>query len=165
MFNLILLAGNLGAHPEFKLLPGGQKMARFSLATSSRWKDGAGEWQEHTDWHRVVVYRESTAHWVKERLKKGDKILVEGKLTYRRIQDQNGKFYRIPYIVISGPYGQIKPLSSQTSLIGKTNNVAAFEDTSESEHDPEHDPEPDHEEDSFEVHRNYFHSNQKLQQQ
>ena len=158
MLNLILLAGNLGAHPEFKVLPGGQKMTRFSLATSTRWKDGAGEWQEHTEWHRVVVYRESTVHWVKERLRKGDKVWVEGKLTYRRIQDTDGRCYRIPYIVISGPYGQVKPLNLHSSSIVETNDTA-FEDTSE------HDPHPNNNEDSLELHRSYFHSNQGFEQQ
>ena len=113
MFNKIFLMGNLGANPELLVTQGGKKMARFSFATSFSWKDDVNDWHEHTDWHNVVVYRESTAYRVKRDLKKGDKVWVEGKLTYRRIEDRWGKYHRIPYIVISGPHGCVTVLQSR----------------------------------------------------
>ncbi len=113
MFNKIFLMGNLGANPELLVTQGGKKMARFSFATSFSWKDDVNDWHEHTDWHNVVVYRESTAYRVKRDLKKGDKVWVEGKLTYRRIEDRWGKYHRIPYIVISGPHGWVELLQSR----------------------------------------------------
>ncbi|MBA3814904.1 MAG: single-stranded DNA-binding protein [Alphaproteobacteria bacterium] len=139
MFNKIFLMGNLGANPELLVTQGGKKMARFSFATSFSWKDDVNDWHEHTDWHNVVVYRESTAYRVKRDLKKGDKVWVEGKLTYRRIEDRWGKYHRIPYIVISGPHGWVELLQSRNPQPEDV-DVSEFEYTPEdnSEDNPEY---------------------------
>ena len=54
--NKVTLLGNLGADPEVRYMPSGDAVANLSIATSNSWKDReTGEWQEHTEWHRVVV--------------------------------------------------------------------------------------------------------------
>lgn len=52
--NKVILIGTLGKDPEVKYTPSGAAVASFSLATSERYKDKAGQWQERTEWHNVV---------------------------------------------------------------------------------------------------------------
>ena len=69
--NKVTLLGNLGADPEVRYMPSGDAVANLSVATSNSWKDReTGEWQEHTEWHRVVV-KKHLAERARDRLKKG----------------------------------------------------------------------------------------------
>jgi single-strand DNA-binding protein len=54
--NKATLIGNLGADPEVRSTTNGSRVATVSLATSRRWKGQNGEWQEKTEWHRVVAW-------------------------------------------------------------------------------------------------------------
>lgn len=92
--NKVILIGNLGADPEVRSTANGSRVATLSLATSRRWKNQAGEQQEKTEWHRVVLWNNkgSTLADVAERYcKKGDKIYVEGSIEYRSWQDREGQ--------------------------------------------------------------------------
>jgi single-strand DNA-binding protein len=89
--NKVTLLGNLGQDPEIRTLESGVKVATISIATSENYKDQAGEWQERTEWHRVVLWR-----WYAEKaekLKKGDKIYIEGKLATRSWEQDGVKKY------------------------------------------------------------------------
>lgn len=89
-FNKVILVGNLGQDPEIRYLQNGNAVANISLATSETWKDkNTGENQEKTEWHRVVMFRR-LGEIAGEYLKKGSKVLIEGKLQTRKWQDQNG---------------------------------------------------------------------------
>jgi single-strand DNA-binding protein len=69
-------------------------VATLSLATSRQWKNQAGEKQEKTEWHRVVLWNNkgSTLADIAERYcKKGDKVYVEGSIEYRSWQDREGQ--------------------------------------------------------------------------
>lgn len=79
MLNKAMIIGNLGQDPEVKELSNGNKMAKFSIATSEKWKDKAGEQQEKTEWHRVTVFGASAANCA-HYLFKGSKVYVEGKI-------------------------------------------------------------------------------------
>ncbi len=98
--NKVILLGNLGKDPEVKFLPSGQAVANFSIATSDRYKDKAGEWQERTEWHNVAAYAR-TAEIVRDYVKKGSKIYIEGRLTTRSWDDKDTgkKVYRTEIIV------------------------------------------------------------------
>lgn len=89
MVNKVILIGNLGRDPEVRQLEGGQSMARFSIATNENYQDKAGNWQKQTEWHNVVAWR-FLAERAEKQLKKGTLIYLEGKLTTRKWQDQNG---------------------------------------------------------------------------
>lgn len=89
MINKVILIGNLGADPEIKELSNGAKVGRFSLATNENYKDNNGEWQSKTEWHNVVVWR-NLAEQSERILKKGSKVYIEGKIKYRKWQDENG---------------------------------------------------------------------------
>jgi single-strand DNA-binding protein len=92
--NKVTLIGNLGADPEVRSTSNGSRVATLSLATSRRWKNQAGEQQEKTEWHRVILWNNkgSTLADLAERyMKKGDKIYVEGSIEYRSWQDREGQ--------------------------------------------------------------------------
>jgi single-strand DNA-binding protein len=87
--NKAQVIGNLGSNPEVRFTQNGTPVATFSVATTERWKDNTGEKKEHTEWHRIVVWRR-LAEICGEFLKKGSKVYVEGKMQTRKWQDQEG---------------------------------------------------------------------------
>jgi single-strand DNA-binding protein len=98
--NKVILVGNLGKDPEVKFLPNGQAVANFGVATSERFKDKSGEWQDRTEWHNVTAYAR-TAEIVRDYVKKGQKIYIEGRLTTRSWDDKDTgkKVYRTEIVV------------------------------------------------------------------
>lgn len=89
MLNRVMLIGNLGKDPEIRRLENGAVVAKFSIATNESYRDKSGEWQTQTEWHDVVAWRQ-LAERAESQLKKGAQIYVEGKLTTRTWQDQDG---------------------------------------------------------------------------
>jgi len=89
MINKVTLVGNLGQDPEIRNLENGAKVAKFSVATNENYQDKSGEWKKITEWHNVVAWR-GLADSAERNLKKGGMVYVEGKLTTRKWQDQNG---------------------------------------------------------------------------
>jgi single-strand DNA-binding protein len=92
--NKAILIGNLGADPEVRSTSNGSRVATLSVATSRQWKNQAGEKQEKTEWHRVVLWNNKGANLadIAERYcKKGDKVYVEGSIEYRSWQDREGQ--------------------------------------------------------------------------
>ena len=98
MVNKVILIGNLGKDPEIRRLESGAAVARFSLATNENYKDKSGEWQTQTDWHDVVLWR-NLAERAESSLKKGYMIYLEGKLTTRSWEDQEGNKRRTTEVV------------------------------------------------------------------
>lgn len=89
--NKVMVIGNLGRDPEIRVTPQGQKVATFSIATTERYKDRAGNQQEKTEWHNIVAWRK-LADIIERYVKKGSSIYVEGKLTTRSWDDpQSGQ--------------------------------------------------------------------------
>ena len=92
--NKAILIGNLGADPEVRSTSNGSRVATLSVATSRQWKNQAGEKQEKTEWHRVVLWNNKGSNLadIAERYcKKGDKVYVEGSIEYRSWQDREGQ--------------------------------------------------------------------------
>ena len=87
--NKVILIGNLGRDPEIRYMPSGDAMANLNLATTDTWKDKAGEKQEKTEWHRVVMFGKQ-AEIAGEYLKKGSQVYIEGRLQTRKWQDKDG---------------------------------------------------------------------------
>ena len=56
MLNNVILCGNLGADPELKSMPSGDKVCELRLATSKKWTDKQGNKKEDTQWHNVSVF-------------------------------------------------------------------------------------------------------------
>jgi len=89
MINKAIIVGNLGADPEIRYTQGGSQVANFNVATTERYKDQSGNWQESTEWHRVVAWAR-LAEICGEYLHKGSRVYIEGRIQTRKWQDQNG---------------------------------------------------------------------------
>ncbi len=89
MVNRVILIGNLGQDPEIRTLESGTMVAKFSVATNENYKDRNGDWQTNTEWHDVVAWR-VLADKAQSQLTKGTQVYVEGKLTHRSWEDQQG---------------------------------------------------------------------------
>jgi single-strand DNA-binding protein len=88
--NRVQLIGNLGRDPEVRSTQSGKKVVTLNIATSESWKDASGNRVERTEWHRVVIWNEGLGDIAEKYLAKGAKIYLEGKLTTRKWQDQDG---------------------------------------------------------------------------
>jgi len=98
--NKVLLLGNVGKDPEIASTNGGTLVAKLSLATSERFKDKQGEWQERTEWHNLVAYARG-AEILRDYVHKGSKLYVEGRLTTRSWDDKESgkKIYRTEIVI------------------------------------------------------------------
>lgn len=88
--NKAILVGNLGRDPEVRTTQSGVKVATFSIATTESYRDRDGNRQDLTEWHRIVVWR-GLADICERYLRKGSKVYVEGRITHRTYEDQNGQ--------------------------------------------------------------------------
>lgn len=80
MFQTIILAGNLGRDPEMRYTPSGQAVTSFSVATNRQYTNNNGETVKETIWFRISAWGKQ-AETCNQYLKKGSKVLVEGRLT------------------------------------------------------------------------------------
>tara|TARA_Y100000590_G_scaffold62535_1_gene66923 strand:+ start:4809 stop:5267 length:459 start_codon:yes stop_codon:yes gene_type:complete len=117
--NKVLLIGRLGADPEIKQMVNGKSVARISLATSNTWKDkNTGEKKEKTEWHRIVIFNEGLVNVVKQYVKKGAQVYVEGQLTTRKWKDEKAGIDRYSTeVVLQGFNSTFKILSSKSNQI------------------------------------------------
>jgi single-strand DNA-binding protein len=98
--NKVFLLGNVGKDPEIRTTAGGMTVASFSLATAERAKDQQGNWADKTEWHNLVCFQR-TAEVVRDYVKKGTQIFVEGKIQTRSWDDKESgqKKYRTEILV------------------------------------------------------------------
>ena len=87
--NKVILVGNLGRDAELRYTPGGAAVATLTLATTAVWNAKAGQKQEKTEWHRIVLWGKQ-AESLQEYLTKGKQIYVEGRLQTRQWDDKDG---------------------------------------------------------------------------
>jgi single-strand DNA-binding protein len=89
--NKAILVGNLGRDAEVTTTASGFPIARFSLATTHRRKDSrSGNWEDRTEWHRIVLLGKQ-AESLREYLRKGKQIYVEGRIETRSWEDKEGQ--------------------------------------------------------------------------
>jgi single-strand DNA-binding protein len=98
--NKVILLGNVGKDPEIRSSASGVMVANLTLATSDRQKDAQGNWQDRTEWHNLVAFTR-TAEIVRDYVKKGSKLYIEGKIQTRSWDDKESgqKRYRTEIIV------------------------------------------------------------------
>jgi len=88
--NKVILIGNLGADPELRYTPNGNRpVCSLRIATSDSYKDKAGVKQERTEWHTVTVWGDQAENCNKY-LAKGRSVYVEGRLQTRQWDDKEG---------------------------------------------------------------------------
>jgi single-strand DNA-binding protein len=93
MVNKVILLGNVGKAPEVRHLESGAVVAKFSLATSEKWKDKQGNKQEETEWHDCEVW-EGLAKVVEQYVTAGTKLYLEGKIKTESWEKDGVKQYR-----------------------------------------------------------------------
>ena len=91
--NKVTLLGNVGKDPEIRSTPSGVMVANLTLATSDRQKDAQGNWQDRTEWHNLKAFNR-TAEIVRDYVKKGSKLYIEGKITNRSWDDKESGLKR-----------------------------------------------------------------------
>src|SRR6201995_1018283 len=98
--NKVFLLGNVGKDPEIRTTGGGMTVASFSLATAERAKGADGQWADKTEWHNLVCFQR-TAEIVRDYVKKGTQVFVEGKIQTRSWDDKTSgeKKYKTEILV------------------------------------------------------------------
>ncbi len=89
--NKIMLIGNIGKDAETRFTPNNASVTSFSLATTHSYKNKDGQWTNETTWHNVVAF--NLSDFVKEKLIKGKKVYVEGRLSKRDYEKDGIKQY------------------------------------------------------------------------
>jgi len=85
--NKVFLLGNVVKDPEIRASASGMTIASFTLATADRQKDAQGNWADKTEWHNLVAFQR-TAEIVRDYVKKGTQVFVEGKIQTRSWDDK-----------------------------------------------------------------------------
>jgi single-strand DNA-binding protein len=97
--NKAILIGRLGQDPDLRYTPSGRAVCSFPLATSERWTGQDGQKNESTTWHNIVAWGKQ-AEVIKEYLRKGREVYIEGRIDNRSYEDKEGiKRYRSEVIV------------------------------------------------------------------
>ncbi len=96
--NKVILIGNLGKDPEIQYLEGNIAVAKFSLATSEKFKDKEGKVFTQTEWHNIVVWR-GLAEMAQKYLQKGNRVYLEGRLKTRHWEDKEHRRNAITEII------------------------------------------------------------------
>ncbi len=110
--NKVILVGRLGKDPESKTFANGGSVVNFTMATSETWRDKAtGERKERTEWHNIVIRNENIGKVATQYLRKGSEVYIEGSISTRKWQDQNGADRYTTEIVIG-------PFKGELALIG-----------------------------------------------
>jgi single-strand DNA-binding protein len=138
--NKVILLGNVGKDPEMRATPSGMVIAQFTLATADRKKEGE-KWVDTTEWHNLVCFGR-TAEIVRDYVKKGKQLYIEGKIQSRSWDDKESgqKKYRTEIIVNDlallgggeggsgggGQYAGGSRSSGSSSSYGGGGNTASF---------------------------------------
>ncbi len=124
--NKVILIGNVGKDPEIRSTQDGKEIASLSLATSESWKDkSTGERKDKTEWHRIVIFNPNLVTVVKNYVKKGSKLYIEGALQTRKWTDKDGAEKYSTEIVLQNFGGTLTMLDSRHSGSDEAPSVAA----------------------------------------
>jgi len=105
--NKVMLIGNVGQDPTFHKMTGDAQLAKFSVATSRKWKDKAtGDKKEETSWHNIVVFSPYIVALVEKMVQKGTRVYVEGELKTRTYMKDDEKKY-ITEIILPQVKGEL----------------------------------------------------------
>jgi len=96
--NKVMLIGNVGSEPEIRATSSGNRVAKLSLATNRQWKDGSGQQQEKTEWHRLTFFGR-LVDIVEQWVKKGDRLYAEGRVEYSQTEKDGQTRYWTDIVV------------------------------------------------------------------
>ena len=130
--NKVILLGRLGADPEVRVSQEGNKIARFSIATSETWKDkNTNEKKDRTEWHRIVIFSAGLADVAEKYLKKGSQIYIEGQIRHRKYTDQSGMEKNISEIVLQGYNSNLTMIDSKNSYDNNNSTSSSFDNSTQ----------------------------------
>lgn len=113
--NKVILIGNCTIDPKIAATQDGREVASFSLATNESWKDKVtGEKKDKAEFHRIVVFG-PLAGIVKNYVKKGSKLYVEGSLKTRDYTDKEGVKKYVTEIILQGFNSNLQMLDSKNN--------------------------------------------------
>lgn len=123
--NQCTITGRLGADPEIRRTQDGKPIANLRVASSETWRDRNGERKEKTEWFSVVIWSEGLCKIAEQYLKKGSRVLLQGKMQTRKWQDQSGndrystelvlQGYDAKMVMLDGPSGERQSKPQQSS--------------------------------------------------
>lgn len=116
-FNKLILVGYLGRDPEQRYLPNGDAVCNFSVATTERRKDQAGEYQDQTTWFRVTAFQRLAENCA-QYLSKGKQVYVEGRLRQTEYTDNQGT-----------PRTQLEVTASDVRFLGSAGDAPRQQET------------------------------------
>ena len=119
MINKVLLIGNLGQDPEFKIFDNGKSVARFSLATNRRYQDQQGDWHTKTSWHNVVAWG-NLGKRMSETLRKGSLVYVEGEILYREYKKDDETRYVTD--IVANKMRRLEKVSIKSAMMPTSND-------------------------------------------
>jgi single-strand DNA-binding protein len=119
MLDKVILIGNVGKEPEGS--SGKVNYTKFSLATNDNVKNANGEWENRAKWHNVITF-DKTADYVKNYVKKGDKLYIEGIIKYGEYTDKSG-VVRKTFDIVGNV---VKQLTAKE--VNKTDNSIKYDD-------------------------------------
>lgn len=113
--NQCTITGRLGADPEIRRTQSGKPIANLRVACSETWRDNNGERQEKTEWFTVVIFSEGLCKIAESYLRKGARILLQGKMQTRKWKDQSGNDRYSTEMVLQGFDAKLVMLDSPSS--------------------------------------------------
>ncbi len=130
--NKVTLVGNLGNDPEIRIMNNGEKVAKFSIATTEYWKNKTtGERNKKTEWHNIVVYNDNIIRVAEQFLSSGSLVYVEGALQTRDWTDAAGNTRYTTEVVIQKFRGEL------TMLGGKRTDASTASGTTSADFEQE----------------------------
>ncbi len=126
--NKAILVGNLGRDPEIRYTKTGTAVANFTLATSEKWTDKAGQKQDRTEWHRIVAWGK-TGELCAQYLAKGRSVYIEGRIQTREWEDKDGQKRKTTEIN-----------ASQVTFLGQRDQCAATQSSPSPQSSPSASP-------------------------
>ena len=138
--NKVILLGNLGKDPDIRATTAGSRLASFSIATSTKYRNkDTQQLEDKTEWHRVVVFNDKLADICEKYLRKGSKIYIEGQLQTRKWTDQqSGQEKYTTEVVLQRYRGELTLLGSrpenqisndqQNAQIDQSNQISMSDD-------------------------------------
>ncbi len=129
--NKVILIGNVGQDPEIRVIPSGAKVCKISVATTESYKDKNGDWQDATEWHRVVLW-DYLADRAEKFLKKGSKVCIEGKNRTNKYEKDGVTHYTTEVVardlILLDPKGERTAVANDTESTYSATSDATVDD-------------------------------------
>ena len=126
--NKVILLGNLGKDPDIRATSTGSRLASFSIATSTKYRNkDTQQLEDKTEWHRIVVFNDKLADICEKYLRKGSKIYIEGQLQTRKWTDNNGVDKYTTEVVIPNYSGVLTMLDSRAQSSVNEENTSQLD--------------------------------------